>query len=284
MPLKLDATLSRFVIEAKRYPILTLERERHIATRWRRRGDRRALDELVGSHLRLVVSIARGFAGYGLPLADLVGEGNIGLIDAAYRFDPARGCRFATYAAWWIRAAIQQHILHSWSLVKIGTTAAQKKLFFNLRRAKARLKDFEQTDLRPETIAAIARDLAVTQDAVIEMNQRLAGSDHSLNAALGSEPDTEWLELLSDDGPSPEAIIGEVEETQRRRCLFSAAFKSLTPREREILVERRLSDAPPTLNELSQRYNVSRERVRQIEIGAVGKLRKAVSATDVLAA
>ncbi len=279
-----DSTLSRFVNEAKRYPLLAAEREHQIAARWRDKGDRGALDELVGSHLRLVVKIARGFAGYGLPLADLVAEGNIGLLQAAYRFDPERGYRFATYAAWWVRAAMQEHILHTWSLVKIGTTTAQKKLFFNLRRAKARLQGFEQADLRPETVTTIARDLNVSEGEVVEMHQRMAGPDHSLNTTLGNEPTTEWLELLPDERPNPEIAIGEVEETEHRRRLFSAAFKNLTPREREILVERRLHDATPTLCELSHRYHVSRERVRQIEIGAVGKLRKAVAAADALAA
>jgi len=176
MNVKLDSTLTRFVEEAKRYPMLTPEREREIATAWRERKDRAALDELVGSHLRLVVKIARGFIGYGLPLADLVAEGNIGLMQAAEKFEPARGFRFATYAMWWIRASIQEYILHSWSLVKIGTTAAQKKLFFNLRRLKARLEEFDQGDMRPETVAAIAKELDVPEGEVIEMNRRLAAS------------------------------------------------------------------------------------------------------------
>jgi RNA polymerase sigma-32 factor len=283
MHTRFDPSLNRLATEAKRYPMLTSEREHDIASLWRQRGDRAALDELVGSHLRLVMKIARGFAGYGLPLADLVAEGNIGLLQAAYRFDPERGSRFATYAVYWIRAAIQEHILHSWSMVKIGTTQAQKRLFFNLRRAKARLQGFEQADLGPEAVATIAQNLDVTEEEVIDMNQRLAGPDYSLNSALGGdEPNTEWLQLLPDERPNAESAIGEVEEARRRRDLFATALKDLTPREREIIGARRLGDAPITLNELASRYNVSRERVRQIEIGAVGKLRKAVVAHVVI--
>ena len=278
MNVKLDSTLTRFVTEAKRYPMLSLEREREITIAWHDRGDRVALDELVGSHLRLVVKIARGFAGYGLPLADLVAEGNIGLMQAAEKFDPARGFRFATYAMWWIRASIQEYILHSWSLVKIGTTAAQKKLFFNLRRMKAKLEQLDQGDLSPEAVAAIAKELDVPEGEVVEMNRRLGGVDNSLNAMLGGDADSEWLELLPDERPSQETIVGDLEEGQRRRSLLGAALKKLNPREREIVVERRLKDEPATLEELSHRYAVSRERIRQIEVRAVEKLQKAVAA------
>jgi RNA polymerase sigma-32 factor len=280
MNVKLDSTLSRFVEEAKRYPMLTLEREREIATAWRERRDRAALDELVGSHLRLVVKIARGFVGYGMPLADLVAEGNIGLMQAAEKFEPARGFRFATYAMWWIRAAIQEYILHSWSLVKIGTTAAQKKLFFNLRRLKSRLQQFDQGDLSPETVTSIATTLDVPEAEVIEMNRRLSGPDNSLNAVLGTDADSEWLELLPDERPSQEVVIGDLEESRRRRDLLGAALKKLNPREREIVVERRLKDEPATLEELSHKYAVSRERIRQIEVRAVEKLQKAVVAAN----
>ena len=278
MNTRLNSTLTRFVQEAKRYPMLTHEREREIATKWHDHGDRAALDELVGSHLRLVVKIARGFVGYGLPLADLVAEGNMGLMQAAEKFEPARGFRFATYAMWWIRAAIQEYILHSWSLVKIGTTAAQKKLFFNLRRMKARLEQFEQGDLSPETVATIATELDVPEVEVIEMNRRLGGVDNSLNAMLGGEADSEWLEMLPDERPSQETVVGDLEEGRRRRDLLGAALKKLNPREREIVVERRLKDEPATLEELSHRYAVSRERIRQIEVRAVEKLQKAVIA------
>jgi RNA polymerase sigma-32 factor len=280
MNVKLDSTLTRFVEEAKRYPMLTPEREREIATAWRNRDDRAALDELVGSHLRLVVKIARGFVGYGLPLADLVAEGNIGLMQAAEKFEPERGFRFATYAMWWIRAAIQEYILHSWSLVKIGTTAAQKKLFFNLRRLKAQLEEFEQGDLARETVAAIAKDLNVAEGEVVEMNRRLGGVDNSLNAMLGGDADSEWLELLPDERPTQETVVGDLEEGRRRRTLLGAALKKLNPREREIVVERRLKDEPATLEELSHRYAVSRERIRQIEVRAVEKLQKAVTANS----
>jgi RNA polymerase sigma-32 factor len=280
MSTKLDSSLVRFVEEAKRYPMLSPERENEIALAWRDHGDRTALDGLVGSHLRLVVKIARGFAGYGLPLADLVAEGNVGLMQAAEKFDPDRGFRFATYAMWWIRASIQEYILHSWSLVKIGTTAAQKKLFFNLRRMKAQLQQFDQGDLLPETVKTIAKNLDVPEAEVVEMNRRLSGPDNSLNAMLGSEADSEWLELLPDERPSQETVIGDLEEGRRRRDLLGAALKKLNPREREIVVERRLKDEPATLEELSHRYAVSRERIRQIEVRAVEKLQKAVIAAN----
>ena len=280
MNAKLDSSLVRFVEEAKRYPMLEPERERDLALAWRDRRDRVALDMLIGSHLRLVVKIARGFAGYGLPLADLVAEGNIGLMQAAEKFDPDRGFRFATYAMWWIRASIQEYILHSWSLVKIGTTAAQKKLFFNLRRMKARLQEFDQGDLMKETVKKIAADLDVPEAEVIEMNRRLSGSDNSLNAMLGNDADSEWLELLPDERPSQEVLVGDLEEGRRRRDLLGAALKKLNPREREIVVERRLKDEPATLEELSHRYAVSRERIRQIEVRAVEKLQKAVVAAN----
>jgi len=280
MTTKLDTSLVRFVEEAKRYPMLSAERERELATAWRERGDRVALDQLVGSHLRLVVKIARGFAGYGLPLADLVAEGNVGVMQAAEKFAPDRGFRFATYAMWWIRAAIQEYILHSWSLVKIGTTAAQKKLFFNLRRMKWRLQEFEQGDLSPESVTRIATDLDVPEDEVVEMNRRLGGPDNSLNAMLGADADSEWLAMLPDERPSQEVVIGNIEEWRRRRDLLGVALKKLNPREREIVVERRLKDEPATLEELSHRYAVSRERIRQIEVRAVEKLQKAVVAAN----
>ncbi len=281
MSMKFDSSLSRFVTEAKRYPMLTHEREREVAAAWHEKTDRAALDELVGSHLRLVVKIARGFAGYGLPLSDLVAEGNVGLMQAAEKFDPDRGFRFATYAMWWIRASIQEYILHSWSLVKIGTTAAQKKLFFNLRRLKAQLQQFEQGDLPSEAVTAIAVELDVSENEVIEMNRRLGGADTSLNAPLGGEAESEWLELLPDERPSQETVLGDLEEGRRRRDLLGVALKKLNPREREIVVERRLKDEPATLEELSHKYAVSRERIRQIEVRAFEKLQKAVTAANI---
>src|SRR5579862_5291270 len=276
MAVKLDSSLVRFVEEAKRYPMLSPEREQELSLAWRDQRDREALRQLVGSHLRFAIKIARGYAGYGLPIADLIAEGNVGLMQAAEKFDPDRGFRFATYAMWWIRAAIQEYILHNASMVKMGTTAAQKKLFFNLRRLKARLQEFDQGDLLPETVAAIANDLDVPEAEVIEMNRRLSGPDNSLNAMLGTDADSEWLELLPDERPSQEVVVGDLEEGRRRRDLLGAALKKLNPREREIVVERRLRDEPATLEELSHKYAVSRERIRQIEVRAVEKLQKAV--------
>jgi RNA polymerase sigma-32 factor len=269
---KLDTTLKRFVEECKRYPMLTFERERDIAAAWRDRHDRKALDELVGSHLRLVLKIARGFAGYGLPLADLVAEGNVGLMQAADKFDCTLGFRFATYARWWIRAAIQEYILHSWSLVKIGTTSAQKKLFFNLRRSKARLEGIAEGELTRNAVIAIAKDLDVPEREVIEMNGRLGGADKSLNAMLNGDAAVEWIELLVDERPTQETVLGDAEEGRWRRNLLGEALKKLNSREREIIFARRLKEEPATLEELSHRYALSRERIRQIEIGAISKM------------
>jgi RNA polymerase sigma-32 factor len=271
---KIDASVFHLVEKAKRFPMLSHERERDLAIAWRDRADRGALDQLVGSHLRLVAKIARDLAGYGLPLADLISEGNVGLMQAASKFDPHRGFRFATYAMWWIRAAIQEYILRSWSLVKIGTTAAQKKLFFNLRRSKERLQEFGQGDLLPSSVRAIAEDLDVAEADVVEMNRRLSGRDNSLNAVLGSDVDSEWLELLPDGRPNQETVVGDTEEEHRRRGLLGTALKRLTPREHEIIVERYLKDEPATFDELSRRHAVSRERIRQIEVRAVEKLRR----------
>src|SRR5579862_9478562 len=271
-----DSTLSRFVNEAKRYPLLAAEREHQIAARWRDKGDRGALDELVGSHLRLVVKIARGFAGYGLPLADLVAEGNVGLMQAAEKFDPDRGFRFATYAMWWIRAAIQEYILHSWSLVKIGTTAAQKKLFFNLRRLKGQIQAIEEGDLTPEHVAKIAKELDVPEGDVISMNRRLMAPDHSLNAPLRADSEGEWQDWLVDDSASQETTLSDRQEIGLRRDLLRTAMTHLTERERDILTERRLKEVPTTLEDLSAKYNISRERVRQIEVRAFEKLQKAI--------
>jgi RNA polymerase sigma-32 factor len=276
---KIDTSLVRFVEEAKRFPMLSPEREQELARAWRDDQDRAALQQLVGSHLRLVVKIARGFTGYGLPLADLVAEGNVGLMQAAEKFDPDRGFRFATYAMWWIRAAIQEYILHSWSLVKMGTTAAQKKLFFNLRKLKGRMEELDQGDLPPEAVTKIATELDVPEAEVIEMNRRLAGADNSLNALIGGgagDSDSEWLEMLPDEGPSQETLVAERDELQQRRALLDVALKKLNPRERDIIFERRLKDEPSTLEELSHRYAVSRERIRQIEVRAFEKLQRAM--------
>jgi RNA polymerase sigma-32 factor len=276
MNTKIDTSLVRLVEEAKRFPMLTPEREHELALAWRDQRDRDALQDLVGSHLRLVVKIARGFMGYGLPLSDLVAEGNVGLMQAAEKFDPDRGFRFATYAMWWIRASIQEYVLHSWSLVKMGTTAAQKKLFFNLRKLKGRMEEFDQGDLPIETVRTIATELDVPEFEVVDMNRRLGGADTSLNALVGNDADSEWLEMLPDERPSQETILVDRDEFQTRKAKLGAALKILNERERDIIVERRLKDDPSTLEELSHRYAVSRERIRQIEVRALEKLRHAM--------
>ncbi len=277
MDTKIDTSLVRFVEEAKRFPMLTPEGEHELALAWRDGRDRAALKQLVGSHLRLVVKIARGFSGYGLPLSDLVAEGNVGLMQAAEKFDPDRGFRFATYAMWWIRAAIQEYVLHSWSLVKMGTTAAQKKLFFNLRKLKGRMEELEQGDLSPEAVHSIATELDVPEFEVVDMNRRLGGADTSLNALVGIDGDSEWLEMLPDERPSQESLLADRDEFQQRKEQLGAALKTLNQRERDIIVERRLKDDPSTLEELSHRYAVSRERIRQIEVRALEKLRHAMT-------
>jgi RNA polymerase sigma-32 factor len=266
--------LTHLLADAKRFPMLSPEREQKLAQAWRNDGDAAALRELVGSHLRLVIKIARGFAGYGLPVSDLVAEGNVGLMQAAQKFDPDRGFRFATYAMWWIRAAIQEYILHSTSIVKMGTTAAQKKLFFNLRQLKGRLEQFEAGDLSPESVAMIAAELDVPAKDVVEMNRRMSAADGSLNVTLTEDGEAEWLDRLVDEGPSQETVLAEADEMAQRRKLLGQAMARLNAREREILVERRLRDEPLTLEDLSRRFHVSRERIRQLEVRAVDKLRK----------
>jgi RNA polymerase sigma-32 factor len=266
--------LSHLLTDAKRFPMLSPEREQELALAWRDDGDEGALRDLVGSHLRLVIKIARGFAGYGLPISDLIAEGNVGLMQAAQKFDPARGFRFATYAMWWIRAAIQEHILHSTSIVKMGTTAAQKKLFFNLRQLKGRLEQFEAGDLSPESVATIAAELGVPGKDVVEMNRRMSGADGSLNETVLEDGEMQWLDRLVDERPSQEAVLAEADEMTQRRKLLGEAMAQLNAREREILVERRLRDEPLTLEDLSRRFHVSRERIRQLEVRAVDKLRK----------
>ena len=266
--------LTHLLADAKRFPMLSPEREQKLAQAWRNDGDKAALRELVGAHLRLVIKIARGFAGYGLPVSDLVAEGNVGLMQAAQKFDPDRGFRFATYAMWWIRAAIQEYILHSTSIVKMGTTAAQKKLFFNLRQLKGRLEQFEAGDLSPESVAMIAAELDVPEKDVVEMNRRMSAADGSLNVTLTEDGEAEWLDRLVDEGPSQETVLVEADEMAQRRKLLGEAMARLNAREREILVERRLRDEPLTLEDLSRRFHVSRERIRQLEVRAVDKLRK----------
>lgn len=255
--------------------MLTPEREQELARAWRNQNDRAALSDLVGSHLRLVIKIARGFTGYGLPLSDLIAEGNIGLMQAAQKFEPERGFRFATYAMWWIRAAIQEYVLHSNSIVKMGTTAAQKKLFFNLRQYKSRLDQHETGDLSPEVVETIASALGVSEADVVEMNRRMSGADLSLNVAA-EDSETDWLDRLADEQPTQEFMLADAEERAQRRRGLSEALAQLNAREREILVERRLRDEPLTLEDLGQRFHVSRERIRQLEVRAVEKLKKAM--------
>ncbi len=266
--------LAHVMAEAKRFPILSPERERELGLAWRHHGDEAALRELVGSHLRLVIKIARGFAGYSLPVSDLVAEGNVGLMQAAQKFDPDRGFRFATYAMWWIRAAIQEHILHSTSIVKMGTTAAQKKLFFKLRQLKGRLEQFGAGDLSQEAVATIAAELGVPEKDVVEMNRRMSAADGSLNETVLADGEAEWLDRLADERPNQETMLAEADELAQRRKLLGVAMARLNAREREILVERRLRDNPLTLEDLSRRFHVSRERIRQLEVRAVDKLRK----------
>ncbi|WP_033072952.1 RNA polymerase sigma factor RpoH [Sphingopyxis sp. MWB1] len=272
-----EASLNRYLAEIRKFPLLTPEQEYMLAKRFQEHGDSEAAAQLVTSHLRLVAKIAMGYRGYGLPVSELISEGNIGLMQGVKKFDPERGFRLATYAMWWIRASIQEFILRSWSLVKMGTTAAQKKLFFNLRRMKNNLEAFEDGDLSPENVAKIAKDLGVTEDEVISMNRRMAmGGDTSLNVPMGEDGDSQWQDLLDDDGPLQDERVAEAQERQVRHELLTEALETLNERERHILTERRLTDDPKTLEDLSQVYDVSRERVRQIEVRAFEKLQKAM--------
>ncbi len=271
-----DSSLSRYLQDIRRYPMLTAEEEYDLAKRYADSGDMAAAHRLVTSHLRLVAKIAMGYRGYGLPVADLISEGNVGMMQAVRRFDPERGFRLATYAMWWIRAAIQEYILHSWSLVKMGTTAAQKKLFFNLRKLKGQLQAIEDGDLPPELVTRIANDLDVAEEEVVNMNRRLASPDHSLNAPVRIDGEDEWQDWLVDETADQERDLGEREESSARRHLLADALTGLNARERRILTERRLRDSPMTLEDLSQQYGISRERVRQIEVRAFEKLQKSV--------
>ena len=271
-----EGNLTRYLQEIRKFPMLTAEEEGTLSRRWRDSEDLEAAHKLVTSHLRLVAKIAMGYRGYGLPLGELISEGNVGMMQAVKRFDPERGFRLATYAMWWIRAAIQEYILHSWSLVKMGTTAAQKKLFFNLRRLKGQMQAIDDGDLQPEQVAKIAHALDVPEQDVVSMNRRLTAPDHSLNAAVRADGEGEWQDWLVDDSESHETAIGEREELSGRKSLLANALKTLNDRERHILIERRLKENPTTLEDLSQQYNVSRERVRQIEVRAFEKLQKAM--------
>jgi RNA polymerase sigma-32 factor len=272
--------LSRYLDEIRRFPMLEPEEEYILARRWQEHEDTEAAHKLVTSHLRLVAKIAMGYRGYGLPMNEIISEGNVGLMQAVKRFDPERGFRLATYAMWWIRAAIQEYILHSWSLVKMGTTAGQKKLFFNLRRIKSQMQAIEEGDLDPDTVKAIADQLDVSEQEVIDMNRRLGGPDHSLNALLRADSETEWQDWLVDEEESQESRLIASDELQHRRQLLGEAMSVLNDRERHILSERRLADEPTTLEELSSQYGISRERVRQIEVRAFEKLQKAMKSLE----
>jgi RNA polymerase sigma-32 factor len=267
-----------YLSDISRFAMLERKREFELAKRWREFGDREAGDELVTSHLRLAAKIAMGYRGYGLPISEMISEGNIGLMQALNRFEPEKGFRFATYAMWWIRACIQDYILRSWSIVKIGTTANQKKLFFKLRSAKNKIAAFESGDLRPDQVASIAQSLDVSDQDVIDMNRRLGG-DKSINAPARDNAETgEWQDYLADQSPSPETIVVQQDETDRQRKALIAAIDVLDGRERSIFKARLLAEVPPTLEELSAKFNVSRERIRQIEARAFEKVRKAAKA------
>jgi RNA polymerase sigma-32 factor len=276
-----EGSLTRYLQEIRKFPMLEPEEEYMLAKRWKEHEESEAAHRLVTSHLRLVAKIAMGYRGYGLPLSELISEGNVGMMQAVKRFDPDRGFRLATYAMWWIRAAIQEYILHSWSLVKMGTTAAQKKLFFNLRKLKGQLQAVDDGDLSPENLKKIATELDVPEADVISMNRRLASPDHSLNAPLRSDSEGEWQDWLVDETESQETRLGEQQELGLRRDLLEKAMTHLNDRERHILGERRLKDSPTTLEDLSQQYGISRERVRQIEVRAFEKLQKAIKAAAI---
>jgi RNA polymerase sigma-32 factor len=272
-----EGGLSRYLSEIRKFPMLGKDEEFMLAKRWQEHEDPEAAHKLVTSHLRLVAKIAMGYRGYGLPIGEVISEGNVGLMQAVKKFDPDKGFRLATYAMWWIRASIQEYILRSWSLVKMGTTAAQKKLFFNLRKAKSEISALEEGDLHPDQVHQIATKLGVLDEEVVSMNRRLSGGDASLNAPLRADGESEWQDWLVDEvTPSQENLVAENEERSIRMSLLEEAMAELTERERHILTERRLKDDPTTLEELASEYGVSRERVRQIEVRAFEKLQKAM--------
>ncbi|MBM3530509.1 MAG: RNA polymerase sigma factor RpoH [Alphaproteobacteria bacterium] len=271
-----EGGLSRYLEEIRRFPMLEPQQEYMLAKRWREHGDRDAAHKLVTSHLRLVAKIAMGYRGYGLPISEVISEGNVGLMQAVKRFEPEKGFRLATYAMWWIKASIQEYILRSWSLVKMGTTANQKKLFFNLRKAKSKINALQEGDLRPDQVQAIAQKLGVTEQDVVDMNRRLGG-DASLNAPIRDDGDSgEWQDWLADDSESQESVLAASEEMDNRRKALSSALDVLNDRERRIFEARRLADEPVTLEDLAAEFGVSRERVRQIEVRAFEKVQKAV--------
>ena len=268
--------LSRYLSEIRKFPMLAKDEEFMLAKRWQESEDSEAAEKMVTSHLRLVAKIAMGYRGYGLPMAEVISEGNVGLMQSVKKFDPDKGFRLATYAMWWIRASIQEYILRSWSLVKLGTTAAQKKLFFNLRRMKGEIKALDSGQLRPEQVTHIATQLNVPEKDVISMNGRMSGSDASLNAPMGAEGDMEWMDWLEDEDSNQAQEFADNQEFDARMELLQEAMADLSEREQHILQERRLTDEPKTLEQLSEVYNVSRERIRQIEVRAFEKLQKAM--------
>ena len=272
-----EGSLALYLQEIKKFPILTAEEEFMLAKRYKEYGDTKAAHKLVTSHLRLVAKIAMGYRGYGLPVTDLISEGNVGIMQAVKRFDPEKGFRLATYAMWWIRAQIQEYVLHSWSLVKIGTTAAQKKLFFNLRKLKNQLTSIDSGNLSPENVREIATKLDVKEAEVIDMNNRLYGGDQSLNVKVSNEAETEWQDMLVDQNEIQGEILEKKNEMSYRKKIFKKALEVLNEREKEILTLRKLRDKPLKLEELSTKFNISRERVRQIEEKALEKLQKQVS-------
>lgn len=271
-----EGSLTRYLQEIRKFPMLAAEEEFMLAKAWREHGDVESAHKLVTSHLRLVAKIAMGYRGYGLPVGELIAEGNLGMMQAVKRFDPDRGFRLATYAMWWIRAAIQEYILRSWSLVKIGTTAAQKKLFFNLRRLKSQIQEADEGSLKPHQVEEIARRLDVSKEDVVAMDNRMSAGDPSLNAPMRIDGDGEWQDWLVDESESQETNLAERDEYDQRMALLTEAMKGLNERERHILTERRLKDNPATLEDLSKVYDISRERVRQIEVRAFEKLQKAM--------
>ena len=274
--LSADGNLQRYLSEIRKFPMLAADEEYMLAKRWKEHGDVDAVHKMVTSHLRLVAKIAMGYRGYGLPIAELISEGNVGMMQAVKRFEPEKGFRLSTYAMWWIRASIQEYILYSWSLVKMGTTAAQKKLFFNLRRLKGQIKEIDDGDLAPESVKQIATTLAVSEDDVVQMNRRMSGGDQSLNAPMRQDGEAEWQDWLVDDSDTQDIVVAEADELDHRRSMLEAAMATLTERERHIFTERRLRDEPVTLEDLSNDFGVSRERVRQIEVRAFEKVQRAI--------
>ena len=274
--LSADGNLQRYLSEIRKFPMLAADEEYMLAKRWKEHGDVDAVHKMVTSHLRLVAKIAMGYRGYGLPIAELISEGNVGMMQAVKRFEPEKGFRLSTYAMWWIRASIQEYILYSWSLVKMGTTAAQKKLFFNLRRLKGQIKEIDDGDLAPESVKQIATTLAVSEDDVVQMNRRMSGGDQSLNAPMRQDGEAEWQDWLVDDSDTQDIVVAEADELDHRRSMLDAAMATLTERERHIFTERRLRDDPVTLEDLSKDFAVSRERVRQIEVRAFEKVQRAI--------